>query len=118
MDGFKNESINSTISNHRPLLITVALMGLLVGGCYAFQKQKQRQERVEHWENWYTDQERQYLTQFGAYATCKSEAESRRDRGELTAGGEKDSSCSGLKPVPLNRKLLNMLEEKDYPQRP
>jgi Rad3-related DNA helicase len=117
MDGFENESIISTISNQRPLLITVALMSLVFGGYCAFQKQKQQQERVEQWETWYADQERQYVTQFDAYATCKSEAEGLRDRGELLAGEKKDSSCSDLKPVPLNRKLLNMLEEKYYPDR-
>ena len=114
MGGFENESITSTISNQRPLLITVALMSLVLGGYFAFQQQKQRQERVEHWESWYADLERQYVTQFDAYATCKSEAETLRDRGELLAGEEKDSSCSDLRPVPLNRKLLNMLEETDY----
>src|SRR5689334_15716265 len=76
MDGFENESIISTLSNHRPVLITVALMGLVVGGSWAFQKQKQRQERVEQWENWYADQERQYV--IDAYATCKSEVQSLR----------------------------------------
>jgi hypothetical protein len=114
MDGFESRSMISTISNQRPLLITVALMGLVVGASWAFQKQKERQERVEHWENWYAEQERQYVARFGVYATCKSEVESLRDRGELLAAEAKDSSCSDLKPVPLNRKLLNMLEEKDY----
>ena len=114
MDGFENGSIISTISTHRPVLIAVASMGLVVGGSWAFQKQKERQERVEQWENWYADQERQYVTQFDAYATCKSEVESLRDRGELLAAEEKDSSCSDLKPVPLNRKLLNLLEGLNY----
>jgi hypothetical protein len=114
MGGLEIRSIISTISNQRPLLITVALMSLVLGGYCAFQKQKQRQERVQQWENWYADQERRYVTQVDAYAICKSEAESLRDRGELLAGEKMDSSCWELKPVPLHRKLLNILEEKDY----
>jgi hypothetical protein len=110
MDGFETRSMISTISNQRPLLITVALMGLVVGGSWASQKREEQQDRVQQWENWYADQERQYIKQFDAYATCKSEVESLRDQGELLAAEEKDSSCSDLKPVPLNRKLLNILE--------
>ena len=89
-------------------------MGLVVGGSWASQNRKEQQDRVQQWESWYADQERQYITQFDAYATCKSEGESLRDRGELLAAEEKDSSCSDLKPVPLNRKLLNILEGLNY----